>query len=146
MNKIRKIIFVSVILFILIWVTGCKKVNDNESSAIGNSEADSYEITDYEICDYTMLPEELLEVIDGKKHEAFRLIYSNNTYTYMAVGYGEKYANEYLVVPERVSMKDGQLELESSLVSKEYKDEYDKKGGEASKFPYVVIRIKNKTE
>ena len=33
----------------------------------------------YDICDDTMLPEELLSVINSKKEEPFNLTYSNNT-------------------------------------------------------------------
>ena len=50
--------------------------------------SDSGEPLLYDVCDETMLPDELVTIIDKKKEKPFNLVYSNSTYTYIVIAAG----------------------------------------------------------
>ena len=69
----------------------------------------------YDICDDTMLPEELLSVINSKKEEPFNLTYSNNTYTYIVICSGRQNRDDVGVVVDKMYMDENAIYIESVL-------------------------------
>jgi hypothetical protein len=102
---------------------------------------DGEELT-YDICDDTMLPEELLTVINNKKEEAFNLTYSNNTYTYIVICSGKQNRDDVGVVVEKMYMDENAIYIESVL--RQIATPSDAVSTDTVTFPYTVIRI-NKT-
>jgi hypothetical protein len=102
---------------------------------------DGEELT-YDICDDTMLPEELLTVINNKKEEAFNLTYSNNTYTYIVICSGKQNRDDVGVVVEKMYMDENAIYIESVL--RQIATPSDAASTDTVTFPYTVIRI-NKT-
>jgi hypothetical protein len=130
------------LLFCMCIFTGCTWYQVKE---------DGEELT-YDICDDTMLPEELLTVINSKKEEAFNLTYSNNTYTYIVICSGRQDRDDVGVEIEKMYMDENAIYVESVLkqistsgdVGNADTGNTDAGNVDTVTWPYTVIRI-NKT-
>ncbi len=92
----------------------------------------------YDICDDTMLPEELLDVINSKKEDAFNLTYSNNTYTYIVICSGKQNRDDVGIVIENMYMDENAIYVE--WVLRQTATPSDAAEDTVS-FPYIVLRI-----
>lgn len=127
MKKKFVLILLSYVLsFILL--TGCGKKEEEVRKDI-----------EFTVCDRTKLPEELLEIIEEKKHNVFKLSYINNDYMYIVVGYGEKNRQNLNVVVENLYRTDNAIYIETNLITEEEKDK-DQPSGGASMYPYIVLK------
>lgn len=103
-----------------------------------------YEVADegddltYDICDDTMLPEELLEVINNKKEDAFNLTYSNNTYTYIVICSGRQTRDDVGIVIEGMYKDENAIYVEWVLRQTATPSDASE---DTVTFPYIVLRI-----
>ena len=93
----------------------------------------------YDICDETMLPDELVAVIDTKKETSFQCTYSNNTYTYIVVCVGTYNRADVSVDVDELYQDDNAIYVKTVL--RQNPDAADVEADTVS-FPYVVIRIR----
>lgn len=113
----------------LVLLTGCDLYEIKE---------DGDDLT-YDICDDTMLPEELLSVINSKKEDAFNLTYSNNTYTYIVICSGKQTRDDVGIVIEKMYMDENAIYVE--WVIRQTATPSDASTGDTVSFPYIVLRI-----
>ena len=103
-----------------------------------------YEVKDdgddltYDICDDTMLPEELLDVINSKKEGAFNLTYSNNTYTYIVICSGKQNRDDVGIVIENMYTDGNAIYVEWVLRQTATPSDASE---DTVSFPYIVLRI-----
>lgn len=97
----------------------------------------------YDICDDTMLPEELLSVINSKKEEPFNLTYSNNTYTYIVICSGRQNRDDVGVVVDKMYMDENAIYIESVL--RQTATPSDAVSKDTVSYPYIVLRIARTT-
>lgn len=97
----------------------------------------------YDICDDTMLPEELLSVINSKKEEPFNLTYSNNTYTYIVICSGRQNRDDVGVVVDKMYMDENAIYIESVL--RQTATPSDAANTDTVSYPYIVLRIARTT-
>lgn len=97
----------------------------------------------YDICDDTMLPEELLSVINSKKEEPFNLTYSNNTYTYIVICSGRQNRDDVGVVVDKMYMDENAIYIESVL--RQTATPSDAASKDTVSYPYIVLRIARTT-
>lgn len=107
--------------------------------ACGKKEEKVRKEIDFTVCDKTRLPDELVEIIEEKKHKVFKLSYLNNDYMYIVVGYGEKSRQNLNVVVEDLYMTDNAIYVETNLITKE-ENKQDVSAGSPSMYPYIVIK------
>lgn len=107
--------------------------------ACGKKEEKVRKEIDFTVCDKTRLPDELVEIIEEKKHKVFKLSYLNNDYMYIVVGYGEKNRQNLNVVVEDLYMTDNAIYVETNLITKE-ENAQDVTAGSPSMYPYIVIK------
>ena len=105
-------------------------------------EAEEGEKVDYDICDESMLPQELKDIINSKKEEAFNLTYSNNTYTYIVICAGTQNRSDVGVEIEELYKDDNAIYVDGVL--KQIASAGDATANTVS-FPYTVIRIQKTT-
>ena len=93
----------------------------------------------YDICDSTMLPDELVTIIDKKKEKPFNLVYSNSTYTYIVMAAGRQERDDVGVVVDEMYKDENAIYVKGVL--RQVATPTDGIKGDSISFPYVVIRI-----
>jgi hypothetical protein len=97
----------------------------------------------YELCSRTMLPDELIFMIEEKSDESFAFSYSTNDYTYIAVGYGLHDRDGYVVELRDIFATDYACYVKCAIMTQEYIDSLGDGVhicSEPSMSPYIVIR------
>lgn len=128
--KHKKAVFVGMLLFYVgaCMLGACKKQEDVR-----------YEI-DFTVCDETKIPDELMEIIEGKKQQPFQLSFENNSYMYIVVGYGGHDQRNLNVVVEDFYRTDKAIYLDTNLYSTGMTPTDAMVAGDASMYPYIVLK------
>lgn len=100
---------------------------------------DSGEPLLYDLCDETMLPDELVTIIDKKKEKPFNIVYSNSTYTYIVIAAGMQERDDVGVELEEMYKDDNAIYVKTLL--RQTATPSDGVRGDGVSFPYTVIRI-----
>lgn len=127
-SVLSKIKITALLMMLLFLCASCKK---DEKKA-------RYEVS-YTVCDATKLPNQLLSIIEEKKKNSFKISYIDNSYMYIAVGYGEKNRSNFHVAVEDLYVTDRELYISTNL----YTDKAtmsDATTNEGSMYPYIVIK------
>lgn len=98
-------------------------------------------------CDYTVVatrdcPEEFLKNLEEKKINPFQMTYQDGTYLYMAVGYGEQKTGGYSILVEKLTETKDKIFLNTELRGPSKEENVLEKPS----FPYVVIKMENKSK
>ena len=101
--------------------------------------SDSGEPLLYDVCDETMLPDELVTIIDKKKENPFNLVYSNSTYTYIVIAAGMQERDDVGVTLEEMYKDDNAIYIKGVL--RQVATPTDGVKGDNVSFPYMVVRI-----
>ncbi|MBE5945119.1 MAG: protease complex subunit PrcB family protein [Lachnospiraceae bacterium] len=127
-RKLRKIILLVLAFFVAYSLAGCGKKGEEMKKDL-----------DFTVCDVTRMPEELLDIIEEKKGNIFKLSYMNDDYMYIAIGYGEHSRQNLNVVVEDLYMTDNAIYVETNLITEE-NTSTDGQKGETSMYPYIVLK------
>lgn len=123
MKVSKKLITGFTLLFFLLVFTSCGKETEEEKEKL-----------DFTICDEKQLPEELKELLEGKKQEVFKLTFSTKDYLYIVVGYGEQNRSNLDVVVEELSLGKNAIYVKTQLVGNEEEDK------EIITYPVIVLK------
>lgn len=128
MKRIMKIVLLIGIMLLSLWFVGCssekteeKKVKDLEFTVV--EEAD--------------IPKELMEIIEEKKEEPFKITYSNKEYLYIVVGYGTKNTGGYSITVDDLYLTSNSICIDTNLVGPEKQDLVL----QAITYPYIVVKV-----
>lgn len=91
---------------------------------------------EFTVVDEERLPKELLEMVEEKKEEPFKLTYGDGGYLYLCVGYGKQPTGGYSISVDALYATDSAIYLDTNLTGPE---DVTKKGENPS-FPYIVIK------
>lgn len=120
----RKVIFL--ILIICICCSGCSK--KKESIKIKDIE--------FTVCDEGKLPDELVNIINEKKENSFKLTYSNQDYLFIVVGYGEQNRGDLSITVDELFLSKNAVYVDTNLVgSKDSKADKN-----LISYPYIAIK------
>lgn len=97
------------------------KVQDLEFTVVGQNE----------------IPQELLDIIEQKKKEPFRLTYSGGGDLYIAAGYGEQKSGGYSIAVPELYLTENSITIRTELKGPEKQEQT---GMEAS-FPFIVVKM-----
>ena len=125
----RLTFLLAVALEIMILCAGCARFEMSDKG----------ETLYYDICDDTMLPDELVTIIDKKKEKPFNLVYSNSTYTYIVMAAGMQERDDVGVELEEMYKDDNAIYVRGIL--RQVATPTDGVKGDNVSFPYIVIRI-----
>lgn len=108
----RKYIFIltAVCIFFLAALTGCK-VEETDEKKIKD--------LDYTVCDESKLPDELVNLINEKKKEPFKLTYRTKDYLYIVVGYGAQDRTDLSVTMTELYLTENAIFVDTDLISEE---------------------------
>lgn len=129
MRRITKIKIAAVIILLLFLCSGCSN----------GAKKERYEVN-YTVCDKTKLPDELSRIIDEKKQNSFKISYVDNSYMYIAVGYGERNRADYRVVVEDLYTTDSAVYMSTNLFTENLPRAEGEVSGEGSMYPYIVVK------
>lgn len=128
MKSIKKLYFVSMLIFIMIFSFSCSKKEDNSSKG---------EDIDFTVVDEINIPDELKEIIDEKKSDSFQMTFTSGDNMYLVVGYGEQATGGYSIKVDNLYMADDGIHIETNLLGVDKEEKVSKKPS----YPYVVVKI-----
>ncbi|MGB8455461.1 MAG: protease complex subunit PrcB family protein [Anaerocolumna sp.] len=107
--------------------TGCKSEN-----------TDIKKIKDLEftVVEDADVPEQLMQIINEKKKEPFKMSYSNADNLYIVVGYGEQPTGGYSISVDELFLTSNAVYIDTNLVGPSETD----KVINAITYPYVVVK------
>lgn len=70
---------------------------------------------DYTVCDEGKLPDELVELINGKKKEPFKLTYRTKDYLYIVVGYGAQDRTDLSIALKELYLTKNAIFVETEM-------------------------------
>ncbi len=107
--------------------TGCKSEN-----------TDVKKIKDLEftVVEDADVPEQLMQIINEKKKEPFKMSYSNEDNLYIVVGYGEQPTGGYSISVDDLFLTSNAVYIDTNLIGPSETD----KVINAITYPYVVVK------
>lgn len=92
-------------------------------------------------CNYTVveqeeLPKELVELIEERKKEPFKLSFGEDGYLYIVRGYGKQVGGGYSIAVDGLYETDSQICLETNLIGPKEQEET-----QVETYPYIVIMM-----
>lgn len=109
MKRIRQtFIFVMFGVFLLAAMTGCKMEETRETKI---------KDLDYTVCDESRLPDKLVELIDEKKQEPFKLTYRTRDYLYIVVGYGAQDRTDLNVIMKALYLTENAIFVDTEMTA-----------------------------
>lgn len=101
-------IFLTMLIFFLAALTGCKVEESNEKKI---------KDLEYTVCDESKLPDELVNLINEKKKEPFKLTYRTKDYLYIVVGYGAQDRTDLNVIMTELYLTENAIFVDTDLTS-----------------------------
>lgn len=109
MKRIKAIfLFTMLGIFFLAALTGCKLEETDEKKI---------KDLDYTICDESKLPDTLVELINERKKEPFKLTYRTKDYLYIVVGYGAQDRTDLSVVMTELYLTDNSIFVNTDMTA-----------------------------
>ena len=107
-------------------------------NGIGQAEKEQTNM-DFTVCEAGRLPAELVELIESKKAEPFRLTFTTREYMYIVVGYGAQPRGGCSVTVNELYRTEDAVHIKTNLVGVE---------GETIRidgmtYPYVAVKCEN---
>lgn len=116
-----------VVVAILIFVSGCSLEETN------NEKLRDLEFTVVENED---LPEELLNIIEEKKTNEFKVTYTDKENLYICIGYGEQSTGGYSIAVNECYLSANAIYIDTNLLGPSKDEEIS----DALSYPYIVIK------
>ncbi|MBQ7841551.1 MAG: protease complex subunit PrcB family protein [Lachnospiraceae bacterium] len=113
-------------LCIAAFLGGCSFTEDEE-------EKTNLEFT---VVDEERLPEELGEMVEEKKGEAFKMTYADGGYLYLCIGYGKQETGGYSITVDDLYATENAIYLDTNLIGPK---DVSQKGNQPS-YPYIVVK------
>ncbi len=82
------------------------------------------------------VPEKLMEIVNQKKKEPFKMTYSNDDSLYIVVGYGEQPTGGYSISVDELYLTSNAVYIDTNLIGPSEKDYVSN----AITYPYVVVK------
>lgn len=127
MKRFKIILILLGIFAISLMITGCSS-NETDVKKIRDLEFTVVEDAD--------VPEQLMEVINEKKQQPFKISYSNNDYLYIVVGYGEQPTGGYSISVDDLFLTSNAVYIDTNLIGPSEKEYVTN----TITYPYVVVK------
>lgn len=130
---IIRMMFILVLSCLCVFLQGCR---------IEESKDKKVQDLDFTVMKESEVPPDILDMIEGKKHEAFQFTKTSEPYTYIVVGYGKQNTSGYSIQVEDVYLGENAIYVKTSLLGPK-KDEAVK---EVETFPCIILKIEARNE
>lgn len=122
-------------LLLLMGMSACKgKTKD------GNEKIKDIEFT---VLGEENYPEELKQIIDGKKEKEFKMTYEDSGFLYICVGYGRQETGGYSITVNDLYLTGNSVYVDTNLIGPEAENRklYQSQEKTSVSYPYIVIKI-----
>jgi len=120
-----------VLLFVMgMFFSGCGK----------KEEKGARQEIDFTVCAREQLPEELFNIIEEKKDKVCKFSYTNGSFMYIVVCYGEREKENLNVVVNDLFMTSNAIYIDTTLKTDQSTSQDAVATGEYSMYPYIVIK------
>lgn len=123
----KRILCSAIVCITICCLGGCKtentsleKIKDLEFTVVENAD----------------LPDELKEIIEEKKQQAFKLSYGTGEYLYIVKGYGEKTTGGYSIQVDELFETENAIYFKTSLLG----PSKDDASTPVASYPYIVLK------
>lgn len=124
---VRKIAVLLVGVYIMCMLSSCSMLSD---------ERIKLRDLEFTILSEDTITEEMLQIVEERKAEPFKLTYSDNENLYIMIGYGEQETGGYSIAVEDLYLTDNAIYVSTSLIGPEPSD----KSNPTKSYPYIVIK------
>lgn len=115
-------------IILLLGLVGCG-VEDTDPEKLKDLEFTVVEDSD--------VPEELLNIIEEKKVNEFKLTYEDTGYLYIIVGYGEQVTGGYSIAVNELYLSTNAIYVDTNLIG----PAKGEKIAETPSYPYIVLKL-----
>ena len=129
----RKIYFLVVFLLGILVIGGC---------TIKKAETEKVRDLDYTVLEETEIPETLLEEIEQKKLEDFKMSYCEDDGLYIVRGFGMQETGGYSIQMRELYLADNAIYFDADLIGPENGQDVEK----TVSYPYIVIKTERLEE
>ncbi len=105
-GKRKRVLFIMSVVFLVAVLMGCEFEETN---------VEKIKDLDYTVCDEGKLPDELMNRINEKKKEPFKLTYRTKDYLYIVVGYGAQDRTDLSVVMKELYLTENAIFVDTEL-------------------------------
>lgn len=121
------LVLMIVIAFLASFLSGCK-LEETDSKKMKD--------LDYTICDEGKLPDALVQLIQEKKKEPFKLTYNTKDYLYIVIGYGAQDRADLCIQLKELYLAENAIFVDTELNSAEDKALEDDK----MTYPWIAVK------
>ncbi|MDD6573406.1 MAG: protease complex subunit PrcB family protein [Thermoflexaceae bacterium] len=130
MRAVKKSVLIAALLSACLISAGC---------SISDSSREKVADIDFTVVDEENLPQEIKDVIEEKKKEEFRVIFSAKENMYIAVGYGERSTSGYSIAVKDLYLTENAIRIDTNLIGPAKGETIN----EEPTYPYIVVMIEN---
>ena len=127
MYKMKKWIVAVLVLCTVLSLAGCTMLS---------SERVKLQDLGFTVLSEEVIPQELKTIIDEKKSEAFKLTYSDESYLYIVIGYGQQPTGGYSIAVNELYLAEEAIYVNTTLLGPEQKQSDNK----TPSCPYIVLK------
>ncbi len=131
-GKLKELMLIILTVFLLMLAAGCNT---------GEEDVKVKEL-DFTVLKESEIPEDVMELIEQKKSEEFKITKTSSPYTYIIVGYGKQKTGGYSIKVEELYLGKEAVYVNTELVGP---DKAETVKQEAS-YPYIVIKLEEREE
>ena len=127
-NRMKKKGILLALCLLTGWLTAC-------TTSVQQSE--SQDDMEFTVVSEDRLPEELKEIVEGKKESAFKLTYADEGYLYICTGYGKQDSGGYSITVDSLYETDNAIYVNTNLLG----PKAGSASGNSPSYPYIVIKV-----
>jgi hypothetical protein len=130
MRIVKKTVLPAAVLLVCLAICGC---------SIAGSSREKVADVDFTVVSNEQLPSEVKEVIEEKKSDEFRVVFTAGENMYIAVGYGAQKTSGYSIQVEELYLSEKYIYIDTNLIGPSKGETIN----EEITYPYIVIMIEN---
>ena len=127
-NRMKRTGILLAVFLLTGWLTAC-------TTSVQQSE--SQDDMEFTVVSEDRLPEELKEIVEGKKESAFKLTYADEGYLYICTGYGKQDSGGYSITVDSLYETDNAIYVNTNLLG----PKAGSASGNSPSYPYIVIKV-----
>ncbi len=132
-HMLQSILCIVALLGLCVALHGCK-IEEQQDKKVQD--------LDFTVLQEREVPQDILDMIEQKKNEAFQFTKTSGPYTYLVVGYGKQNTSGYSIQVEDVYLGENSIYVKTALLG----PKKDEAVSEVETFPYVVVKIEARDE
>ena len=124
------------VMGLFLWVAVVRLLSGCSMAGLGKENSDKVRDLEFTVVGDSDVPQELLDLIQEKKNDAFKLTYSNDQGLYIVNGYGTQESGGYSITVEQLYLTENAIIFDTELMGPGKDEEVSKEPS----CPYIVVK------